>query len=143
MAREAVALCREHARTYMGPVALGIGAALAGDPAERDSWLAEGEALLAGPTLGHNHLFFRRSAIEASLAAGRPDEARRHATALSDFAAREPMPFTDLVSRRGILLADAVDGKLTPESRAELHELARRAERAGYIRLAEPMLAAL
>jgi len=143
LAREAVDLCRKHAMSYMGAVALGIGARLTDDAAERDGWLAEGEALLAGPTLGHNHLFFRRNAIEAELNARRPDRARHHATALAAYAAREPMPFTDLVSRRGVLLADAADGRLTPQTRAELHELARRAERAGYHRLATPMLEAL
>ena len=143
MAREAVALCRQHALSYMGAVALGIGAALSDDPAERDAWLVEGEALLQQPTLGHNHFFFRRNAIEASIAAGRTDEARHHAKALAEYSAQEPMPFTDLVIRRGMLLADASDGRLSAEGRAELSELQHRAHKAGYLRLSGAMAAVL
>ena len=143
MAREAVALCRQHALSYLGPAALGIGAALSDDPAERDAWLAEGEALLQKPTLGHNHLFFRRNAIEASMTAGRTDEARRHANALAEYCAREPMPFTDLVTRRGRLLADAADGILSADGRAELSELHDRARKAGFLCLSGPMLEVL
>jgi len=113
------------------------------DPAERDAWLAEGETLLEGPTLGHNHLFFRRNAIEATIAAGRTKEARRHATALAEYVAHEPMPFTDLITRRAALLADAADGRLSAQARSELSELTRRAERTGFHRLVAPMRVAL
>ena len=136
MAREAVDLSRQHASSYIGALTLGIAAAISVDQAERDAWLAEGEALLAKPTLSHNHLFFRRYAIEASLAAGRGDEARRHALALASHAAAEPMPYTEMVVRRGLLLADAADGLLSAEGRAELNALAALAERAGCFRLA-------
>jgi hypothetical protein len=59
--------------------------------------------LLAKPTFGHNHLFFRRHAIEASLACGRVDEERRHATALASHAAAEAMPYTEAIVRRAVL----------------------------------------
>ena len=65
--------------SFIGPLALGIAAKLVDDAG--DTFLREGEALLSRPTLGHNHIFFRRYAIEAELAAGRSDEARRHAQA--------------------------------------------------------------
>jgi class 3 adenylate cyclase/tetratricopeptide (TPR) repeat protein len=140
MAREAVALCRQHALSYLGPMALGIGAALSDDPGERDAWLVEGESLLQTPTLGHNHLFFRQNAMEASMSAGRPDEARRHAKALAEYSASEPMPLTDLLVRRGVLLADAADGILSADGRAELSELQNRAQKAGFLRLSGAML---
>ena len=143
MAREAVDLSRQHAPSFVGALALGIAATITIDPAERDAWLAEGEALLAKPTLSHNHLFFRRYAIEAVLAAGRPAEARRHAAALALHAAAEPMPFTDVVVRRGMLLADAADGRLTNEGRSELNALLAQAERVGCLRLAHRMREAL
>jgi len=139
IAREAVDHVRKHALNFMGAVVLGIGASVTDDPAERGAWLAEGESLLAAPTLGHNHLFFRSFAIEACLAARLSDEARRHAAELARFTAGEPMPFTDLVAERAGLLADAIDGRLTAEGRARLGELAARAERAGYLRVARPM----
>ena len=143
MAREAVDLSRQHALSYVGALTLGIGAAITLDFAERDAWLAEGEALLALPTVSHNHLFFRRYAIEAALADGRSDEARRHAAALASHAAPEPMPFTDMVVRRGLLLADAAGGHLSAEGRAELNALSAQAEQAGCLRLVRRMREAL
>jgi hypothetical protein len=143
LAREAVALCRQHSISFVGALALGTAANLTDDPMERDGWLAEGEALLSKRALGHNHLYFRRGAIDASLAAGRTGEVRRHAAALAKFADREPLPFTDLVVRRGMLLADARDGTLSPEGRAELSQLAARAEKARFLQLAAAMRAAV
>ena len=143
MAREAVSLCRDHALAYLGGTVLGIGAALTDNAAERAAWLEQGDALLAVPTLGHNHLFFRRNAIDASLKAGRPGEMRRHAHALSAFVAAEPLPFTDLVIQRALLLADVVDGRSTAADRADLSRLAEQTVRAGYRQLAKEMLAAL
>ncbi|HSI00564.1 MAG TPA: AAA family ATPase [Reyranella sp.] len=143
MAREAVDLSRQHAQSYVGALTLGIAAVTTLEAAERDAWLAEGEALLARPTLSHNHLFFRRYAIEANLAAGRTDEARRHGAALASYVAAEPMPFTDMVVRRGMLLADAADCRLSPQGRVELNTLSVTAERAGCLRLARRMREAL
>ncbi|MFO1161004.1 MAG: adenylate/guanylate cyclase domain-containing protein [Reyranellaceae bacterium] len=140
-ARGAVEHMRRYALDYMGAAILGIGASLSDDPAERDAWLVEGEGLLAVQTLGHNHLFYRAYAIEACLAAGRPDEARHHADALARFTAPEPMPYTDLIAQRAQLLADVLEGRLTAEGRATLSELAARAERTGYRRLAKAMRA--
>ncbi|WP_422002018.1 adenylate/guanylate cyclase domain-containing protein [Reyranella sp.] len=141
MAREAVMLCREHAMAYLGPAVLGLAARLVDDATEREALLEEGDRLLEAPTLGHNHFFFRRYAIEAELAQGHGEAARRHALALGAYAEREPTPFTDLVVRRGVLLADAATGRLTPEGRAELGERGHAARRAGYAVLAAAMLA--
>lgn len=141
MAREALALCREHSMAYMGPATFGMAARLIDDPGERQALLAEGDKLLAAPTLGHNHFFFRRYAIDAELAAGRSEEARRHALALAQYAKREPTPLTDLVVRRGVLLADASAGRLTPEGRAELRERGNAAHRLDFANLASAMLA--
>jgi tetratricopeptide (TPR) repeat protein len=143
MAREAVSLCRDHAMAYLGGLVFGMGAALTDDPSERDSWLEKGDALLSAPSLGHNHLFFRRYAIDASLKAGRAAEMRRHAHALRAFVAAEPNPFVDLVVQRALLLADALDGRLEPAGRADLSQLGERALRAGYRQLAGAMLAVL
>ena len=142
IAREALPLCRKYSMSYMGPAILGLAAKLMDDPIEQQALLAEGDALLAAPTLAHNHFYFRRYGIEALLAAGRFDEARRYGLALARFAEREPTPLIDLVARRATLLADAGTGRLTPETRAELSERARATERLGFVTLARPMLAA-
>lgn len=141
MAREAVALCREHSMAYLGPATFGMAARLIADPQQRQALLDEGDTLLAAPTLGHNHFFFRRYAIDAELAAGHAEEARRHALALGLYAEREPTPFIDLVVRRGVLLADAAAGRLKPEGRAELSERGHTAKRLGFANLADAMLA--
>jgi hypothetical protein len=141
MARQAVALCREHTMAYMGPAVFGMAAKLIDDPGERQTLLGEGDKLLAAPTLGHNHFFFRRYAIDAELAIGNAEEARRHAFALALYAEREPTPLTDLVVRRGVLLADAAGGRLMPEGRAELSERGHAAKRLGFASLANAMLA--
>jgi hypothetical protein len=143
LVREGVELCRRHSPSFVGAWVLGVAATLTDDADERDRWLNEGEALLQEGTLAHNHLYFRRHAIDASLAAGRPSEARRHALALAKFSEREPLPLTELVVRRGLLLADAADGTLSPQGRADLAGLAVQAETAGFRRLAAAMSAAL
>ena len=121
---------------------VGIAATLTDNASERDLWLQEGEALLQQNTLAHNHLYFRRHAIDACLFVARTTEARRHANLLAKFAEREPLPFTEMVVRRGLLLADAADETLSPEGRAELTELAARAEKARFLPLVAPMRAA-
>lgn len=141
MAREALPLCRKYSMSYMGPAIFGLAAKLIDDPHEQQALLVEGDSLLASPTLWHNHFYFRRYGIDALLAAGHFDEARRYALALAK-SAPESMPLTDLVVRRGVLLADAATGRLTPETRAELNERTRATERSGYAPLAEAMLAA-
>jgi hypothetical protein len=143
LAREALQLCRQHSPSFVGALAFGIAATLTNEADERDLWLQEGEALLQEGTLGHNHLYFRRHAIDASLSAGRNGEARRHAIALAKFAEQEPLPFTDIVVRRGLLLADSADGKLSPEGRAELTQLVTRAEKAFFLTFIPEMRAAL
>jgi hypothetical protein len=45
------------------------------------------------------------------------------------------------VVRRGVLLADAALGKLTPDGRAELSERGSAAKRLGFANLANAMLA--
>ena len=143
LAREAVDLCRRHSPMYVGALAFGIASAITLHPGERDGWLSEGEALLHGGSLMHNHFFYRRYAIDASLAAGRPAEARRHALALAKYTEREPVPLSEMVVRRGLLLADVADGTLSPQGRADLAELAAQAEKARFLTLAAPMRAAL
>ena len=61
---------------------------------------------------------------------------------MADYTAHEPLPLTDLIVRRAELLADAVDGRLTPEKRAELSELAATGQQSGFVQLAKAMLAA-
>ncbi len=53
------------------------------------------------------------------------------------------MPFTDMVVCRSMLLADAADGRLTNEGRAEPNAVLAQAEREGCLRLTRRMREAL
>jgi class 3 adenylate cyclase len=128
---DAMAISRATAVSYIGPPILALTAWAAGDPARRQEVLAEGEALLAAGSLSHNHLWFRRYAIEAALAAGDLDEASRQAEALERYTAAEPLPWsTVLVARARALLAHARRPG-DPAVRAELARLRDETERLG------------
>jgi hypothetical protein len=88
--REALAISRATGMTYCGPCILGALALRTGDSRERQAALAEAEALLAKGAVSHNHLWFYRDAIDASLQARDWSEAERYAGLLE--AARSPCP---------------------------------------------------
>ena len=94
-------LCRSIDPRFAGGLAYGSMLTMARDEDERRSLLAQGEALLRAAPLSHNHLWFRRDAIETSLAAGDLDEARRHADALDARTRAEPLPWSDRLVERG------------------------------------------
>jgi tetratricopeptide (TPR) repeat protein len=118
--RRSLTMSREVGAQFIGPRTASALALAVADPAERRSWLAEGEALLARGAVGHNHLWFWRDAAEATLEEGDWDAALRHAAALEDFARAEPLPFTELFAARARALAAAGRGERGPALRAEL-----------------------
>ncbi len=123
VAAQAMAISRETAIEYMGPIILGMVAWAAPDRARRTAALAEAETLLEVAALGHNHLMLRRYAIEAALAAADWDEAERHATALAAFAAAEPLPWSEIVVARARHLAACGRSPGETASRAALQRL--------------------
>ncbi|WP_407157189.1 adenylate/guanylate cyclase domain-containing protein [Bradyrhizobium sp. STM 3557] len=98
--REALAISAETGMAYFGPIYYGIQALIEEDEARRRAALSDGEAWLAGNVVAHNHLLFRKDAIEASLLLRDWDEAERHAAALEDFVRPEPLPWTGLIIAR-------------------------------------------
>jgi DNA-binding SARP family transcriptional activator len=110
--QDAIALARASGMAYMGPIFLGILARVAApDAAVRQPALDEAEALLATNGLAHNHLLFRRQAIDACLAIGDAAAMRRHAQLLERRTADEPLPWSAFVIRRAQTLADALEGR--------------------------------
>jgi hypothetical protein len=105
IATAAMAISRETAIGFVGPAVLGLIAWATGDAAERGAAIAEAEDLLARGAVSHNHLFFRRYAIEAALEGADWDGAARHADALRAYTAVEPLPWAELVAARGHTLA--------------------------------------
>jgi class 3 adenylate cyclase/tetratricopeptide (TPR) repeat protein len=102
---EAIAISRATGIAFIGPRILAARARIAPDAAARATALGEGEATLAQGATAHNHLWFRRDAIEAALAAGDWREAERQAAALAAFTAVEPVPWADFFIARGRALA--------------------------------------
>lgn len=71
-----MAISRETGMAFLGPVILGVLALAKGDGTVLDATLAEADELLAAGSISHNHLLFRRDAIEACLQVGAWDGGR-------------------------------------------------------------------
>ena len=112
---------------------LGVLALATDDKAIRQAALAEGEELLAGGAVSHNHFLFRRHAIEACLRGGAWDDAERHAAALEGYASREPSPWTKFVVDRGRALAARGRQGREETPRADLARLRDEGERLGHL----------
>jgi hypothetical protein len=106
---QASTLSLEVAPTYCGPWCLGVQALFTPNVERAKEMLAQGEALLAGGCVSHNYLEFHRLAMEFHLRHGEYREMRRHATALTDYTSEEPLPWSEIVVRRGEWLADQAE----------------------------------
>jgi len=131
--REAVGMGRSTGMAYFGPTLLGMLASATRDDGERQAALDEGEALLRDRTAAHNHLLFRRDAIDACLAAADAAAALRHAAALEAFTQPEPLPWSRyMVARARALAAWLLDR--TPAGPAdELRRLRLEGRRLGQL----------
>jgi class 3 adenylate cyclase/tetratricopeptide (TPR) repeat protein len=98
LAREAVGLSMENdaAKAFAGPWALGTLALVTSNADVRVEALTKGAALLEDGCVSHNHLWFFRDAIEASLVARDWASAAAYADRLEDFTAREPLGWSAL-----------------------------------------------
>lgn len=94
---QALSIARETGMAFAGPRILGELALITDDPDERESSLAEAEALLVKGAAVLNQLEFRRSAIEACIKGGDWDAAERHANWLEDYTRGEPLPWAERV----------------------------------------------
>jgi tetratricopeptide (TPR) repeat protein len=130
---EAIAIFRETGMAYMGPLVLGMLALATEDPEVRDSALSEAEALLGEGVVSHNHLLFRKDAIDVCLQARAWDRADGHATALEDFARAEPMPWSDFFVARGRALAAFGRGRRDAALIAELGRLSDEGKNLGLL----------
>jgi hypothetical protein len=107
--QRATSLALEVARTYCAPWCLGVQALHTPNVERARELLAQGEALLADGCVSHNHMEFRRVAIEFCLRHGDLREARRHANALRAYTKDEPLAWSDLIVRRAEFLADRAE----------------------------------
>jgi tetratricopeptide (TPR) repeat protein len=104
--REALELAQRTSLTFAGPMIYAAWAQVEPDAGRQAELIGEGEALLQKTGLAHNHTFFYRLAIDWALEHGHWSEAERFADALAAyFAAREALPYIDLLANRGRVLA--------------------------------------
>jgi class 3 adenylate cyclase/tetratricopeptide (TPR) repeat protein len=129
---EAMAISRETGLGFHGPNILGALAEAAQDPQQRRRALAEGEAIIRGGAVGHNHLRFYPDAITTALDLGEWDEAERYAAALEDFTRPEPLPWADFFVARGRALATLGRRGVDDSTKPELERLQAEAQRLDY-----------
>jgi hypothetical protein len=121
--REALAISAETGMAFMGPIYYGILALSEQDESHRYAALAEGEALLAANFVAHNHLLFRKDAIDACLLLRDWDGAQRHGAALEDFVHPEPLPWATFIIARARALAAYGRGRRDRLLMSELERL--------------------
>lgn len=127
----ALAISREAGLNFAGPWILGHLAVMTEDPIERDAALTEGEEILRKGAVGHNHLWFFRYAIDASLDSEDWDGAERYCAALEDYTRPEPLPWANFFVRYGRALG--AYGRCQPgqDTTSNLANLVVEAERLG------------
>jgi class 3 adenylate cyclase/tetratricopeptide (TPR) repeat protein len=128
----ALAISRETGPGFFGAAILGALALTTEDPRERQTALAEGEALLAAGCVSHNYLLFYPDAMEASLIAGDWDAVDRYAAALEAYTRPEPLSWADLRIARGRALARYGSGERGEPTVRELRRLREEADRVGW-----------
>ncbi|MEE8506828.1 MAG: hypothetical protein V3S40_11495, partial [Kiloniellales bacterium] len=140
---QALEIGRNTGIAFTGPRILSAIALVTEDPERRRSALEEGEAILRSGAVSHNHFWFNRDAIEASLNIGDWESVERYAVALEDFTRPEPLPWCDFFIARGRTLAGWGRGRRDAETLAELRRLREEAERAGFMTALPALEAAL
>ena len=138
---QAVEQALQSAPTYGGAWALAALAYARGEEVRGRALLEEGERLLAAGSVSHNHLEFRKFAIEFLLDAGDRDGARRQAAALAEYTRDEPLPWADVIVARAEVLA-AADGRRRASAR-RLREVLDAVEHMGFEALAPRLREAL
>ena len=128
---EAIAISRETGIGFVGPRILGELALATDNPNVRQSALDEGEMILRAGSVGHNHLWFYRDALDAALNIGDWDGVERYAATLEEFTRPEPLPWTDFFIARGRALAAYGRGKRDDATLRELQRLRVDAARVG------------
>jgi hypothetical protein len=136
-------VCEGVGEPYIGPSILGVKARSTRDPAKRRDSLVRAEALLAQGCVSHAYFHFYDIAIETSLEHGEWEEVLRYAQALADYTRDEPVPWADLVVRRGRALARHAAGGRDAGLPGELEGVANAVREAGYHAFAPRLDAAL
>ncbi|MBN3761705.1 AAA family ATPase [Burkholderia sp. Ac-20365] len=140
---QALAISAETGMAYLGASYLATLARVTDDAAVFERAFEEGEALLAAGAVSHNHLLFRRDAIEACIERGLWDMAAEHAAALEAYACREPSPFSAFIVARARALVALGRGNRDPEAFGRLRRLKEEGRTLGFLHLIPAIDAAI
>ena len=130
--QHAASLALEVARTYCGPWCLAVQALHMANVVRARELLAQGEAMLAAGCVSHNHIEFRRLAMEFNLRHGDVAEARRHAAALRDYTKDESLAWSELIVGRAEYLADRAENPARTDLAARREALLRGIDAADF-----------
>ncbi len=130
--QQASSIALEAGRRYCAAWCLGVQALYLPNARRARELLSQGEALLAEGSVCHNHLEFRRVAIEFALRHSDFREARRHAAALRDYTKDEPFAWSDLIIGRAEYLADRAESPARPDLGARREALLRGIDAADF-----------
>jgi tetratricopeptide (TPR) repeat protein len=120
LARKGREISDEAGPGFIGPTLFGLLALLEDRHEDQEIALAAGEALLAQGSVGHNHFWFRRYAIERALLLEDWEEADRQSDALLLRMADEPLAYSSLLAGRGRMLARRGRGESTEDDEDRL-----------------------
>jgi class 3 adenylate cyclase/tetratricopeptide (TPR) repeat protein len=120
LAREGQEISNEVGPGFVGPILYGLLGLLEDRREDQEIALASGQALLAQGSVGHNHFWFRRYAIERALLFEDWEEADRQSDALQLRMADEPLTYSSLVAERGHMLARRGRGEATEDDEDKL-----------------------
>jgi class 3 adenylate cyclase/tetratricopeptide (TPR) repeat protein len=97
---EALRILPPNSERAIGPFIWGSRALICEDPAEAESALAAGNAILAKGAISHNHMWFRRDEMDVRLRQRAWAAALVSADALERYTADEPLPWSDFYIKR-------------------------------------------
>jgi tetratricopeptide (TPR) repeat protein len=109
---------------FAGPILYGLLALVEDKRKDQEAALVAGEALLGQGSVGHNHFWFRRYAIERALLLEDWNEVDNQADALLLRMANEPLAYASYVAERGQYLARRGRGDATDEAKLRLLSVA-------------------
>jgi class 3 adenylate cyclase/tetratricopeptide (TPR) repeat protein len=116
---------------FAGPILYGLLALLEDKRGDQEAALAAGEALLGQGSVGHNHFWFRRYAIERALLFEDWNEVTRQADVLLARMSAEPLAYATIVAERGRCLVRRGRGVATDADEEKLGLLSAAAAETG------------
>jgi hypothetical protein len=120
LARRGRDISEETGPGFVGAILYGLLALVEDKRKDQEAALAAGEALLGQGSVGHNHFWFRRYAIERALLLEDWNEVTRQADALLLRMAAEPLAYASFVAERGHHLARQGRGDATDDAKLKL-----------------------